>query len=475
MISLKRQRAKYVLADLISTNVALLLFNFIRYSDLPSAQSGFSSLTSFMTAPTVMATQLLFPLFMLGLYYLSGYYHTVYTKSRVSEFSITLVTALIGTLVMFFAFLINDLTLDRTRDYSLFLILLSLMFTVVYIPRLLITSSTARKIRSGKIYFDTLIVGYSSRPQLFVRQLEKITNQPAVRPVGLIDFENRARICVTGLDLPISDASDIPRIADELNISRIVVIPHPDGWEHTSTVITSLFRLQKPIYIAAGDIPPYIVKPRLSSLTAEPLIDISSTDLPESTMTIKRTADVVISSLGLILSALPIAACALAIKATSKGPAFYRQIRVGRLGRQFNIYKLRTMRADAEADGTPRLSSAADGRITPLGHVLRKYRIDELPQLFNVLRGDMSIVGPRPERPYFIEQLIEREPGYLLCQRVRPGLTSLGMVKYGYASNIDQMVERVRFDLLYLDNISFVTDTKIIFHTARTVFSGRGV
>lgn len=475
MTAENRQRIKYMLADFVSTNAALFLFNVFRYYDLPIAHNSFVSLTHFLISPTLMAGQAVFPVVMMGMYYLSGAYDNVFRRSRTSELTMTFSTALAGTLMLFFVVLINDLSLERSRDYSLFFMLLALLFLLVYIPRLIITWRATGKILRGEICFPALIVGYSSIPQLFPRQLEKISPVTGVRPVVLIDSENRSRFCTSGTSLPIYDIADIKEVYKQYGVMRLIVIPHPHGWNRTLEVVNSLFDLDVPLYVAASGLPSYIFNTRLLSLVDEPFIDVTQTRMSPSTLHFKRLADILVSSVCIILSALPIALSALAVKIDSRGPVFYRQKRVGLHRKEFNIIKLRTMQDQAEPDGVPVLSRPGDDRVTSVGRFLRKYRLDELPQFLNVLRGDMSIVGPRPERPEFVEEMHRREPAATLIHRVRPGITSLGMVRYGYASSLDEIMRRLQYDLLYLENISLVTDMKIILHTVHTVLSGKGV
>ena len=188
---------------------------------------------------------------------------------------------------------------------------------------------------------------------------------------------------------------------------------------------------------------------------------------------VKRIADVVISLLALIILSPVFLVTAIIVKCTSPGPVFYAQERIGRHGVPFMMHKFRSMYVDAEAMG-PALSKDNDPRITPFGRFMRKVRLDEIPQFYNVLKGTMSIVGPRPERQFFIDQIVKRAPEYLLLQRIKPGITSWGQVKYGYASNVDEMVERLRYDLLYLDNMTLATDMKILLYTVIIIFQGRG-
>jgi lipopolysaccharide/colanic/teichoic acid biosynthesis glycosyltransferase len=188
----------------------------------------------------------------------------------------------------------------------------------------------------------------------------------------------------------------------------------------------------------------------------------------------KRFVDIVVSILGLILLSPFLFYFMVLIKFDSKGPVFYQQERIGRLGKPFNILKFRTMYSGSES-GLPQLSSTDDSRITKIGRILRKYRIDEIPQFWNILKGDMSLVGPRPERQYYINQIIEDAPYYCLLYKIRPGLTSWGPIKIGYSDSIEKMIERLNYDIIYLENMSLVEDIKILIYTFEIIFKGKGV
>ncbi|MDR2791877.1 MAG: sugar transferase [Tannerellaceae bacterium] len=190
---------------------------------------------------------------------------------------------------------------------------------------------------------------------------------------------------------------------------------------------------------------------------------------------IKFSLDKGIAFLAIILFSPLLLYIAVRIRFTTSESSIFRQERLGYHGKPFMIYKFRTMYADAEVDGQPLLSTADDPRITPFGAFLRKYRLDELPQFWNVLKGDMSLVGPRPERRYFTSRIAEEVPAYYLLHNLRPGITSLGMVKYGYASDVPQMLERLKYDLLYYENRNLLLDIAILFCTLHTVATGKGI
>ena len=212
---------------------------------------------------------------------------------------------------------------------------------------------------------------------------------------------------------------------------------------------------------------------RYDNVIAEPLVDLACLELPDKVVALKRFMDIIASFIGLVICLPVMAVLSCAIKIQSSGPVIYSQERIGFRKRPFMLFKLRSMRMDAACAG-PSLTVTNDERVTPVGRFMRKYRLDEIPNLWNVMKGEMSIVGPRPERQYYIDQIIKQAPHYTLIHQVRPGLTSWGMVKYGYACDVSGMVERLKYDILYLRNMSLSLDLRIIYHTLFTVIRGEG-
>ena len=212
---------------------------------------------------------------------------------------------------------------------------------------------------------------------------------------------------------------------------------------------------------------------KVNHLFGTPLIEIKQNLMPVWQEVMKRVIDIVASALFLLIFFPVYAMIALMVKLSSPGPIFYKQERIGRHGKPFYIYKFRSMFIDAEKAG-PSLSSDFHPRITSWGRFMRKVRLDELPQFWNVIIGDMSLVGPRPERQFFIDQIVKIAPHYKHLHRVRPGITSLGQVKYGYASSVDEMVRRLKFDILYIENMSLAMDFRVMLYTIKIIVEGRG-
>lgn len=444
-----------IVVDWLSTSAAWLAFNWVRFALL---NVGFESLRGFLLSPKLVISQGLFPTVMLAIYWLSGYYNEPLRRSRMRDMQLTFFSAVAGTMAVLVAMLLDDLTPNLDVDYLLLSTLFVLLFTVVLIPRLLLSRSVIRQFERGRVAYRAIVVTGPDGAH---------TVEPVFRDIDIIG------------KMPVGEA-----VAREAEADCFILDALPGvSLRELMPAAGALMGLNKPIYIKAQT--DTIVERRYnmtilsginraSSLELDPLIDISRSEMPSSTLNIKRVTDIVMSTLALAVTGPLILILAGAVKLTSPGPAFYRQRRVGYHCRPFDIIKLRTMREDAEARG-PRLASDEDPRVTPLGHVLRKYRLDELPQFINIIRGDMSLVGPRPERPHFAEQILAREPFYALVHQVRPGLTSWGMVSYGYASSVDQMIERLRYDLLYLENVGFSLDFKIMLHTIKTILTGKGL
>jgi len=189
---------------------------------------------------------------------------------------------------------------------------------------------------------------------------------------------------------------------------------------------------------------------------------------------IRAIFDYTVTLLSLTLLLPVIIILSISIKLTGKGPVIYSQKRIGRNGKPFDIYKFRSMHFGNE-EGIALISDRDDKRITSLGRFMRKYKFDEIPNFFNVLKGEMSIVGPRPEQKFYIDQIVQREPRYMQLRQIKPGITSWGQVKYGYASDVEEMIKRMEYDLFYLENRSLFFDLKIALHTITVIVRGRGI
>ena len=478
MITEKYQRIRYVVGDLLATSLAWFVFNIIRYTQIVIPQwMTIPSFSAYYSINPVIQGQIFFPLMMMGLYYLSGYYNRPLFRSRLDELLTTISTAIIGSIIIFFLALVNDPIPDRASNIELVAILFALLFSIVYLVRLSITAYGLKKINRGKLTRPMVVIGVNNDARRLRHRMESTPGRghkvvAFVNPGGFSAETQKE----TFDGLPVLSIDELASSKETLGLVALLI---PEGISAGKTadfseVLNRLFPLEIPILVSPSSMQPASHLQNLRDIAGEPLINICSARMSDSTQNLKRLGDILVSSAALVLLSPLFAIFAILIKRGSKGPVFYRQERIGYHKKPFRIIKFRTMVADAEPAG-PRLSSEGDSRITRLGRFMRKYRLDELPQFVNVLKGEMSLVGPRPEREFFIRQILKKAPYYSLLHQVRPGITSWGMVKHGYASTVDEMVERARFDLIYLENISLMVDLKILLHTVNTVIKGRGV
>lgn len=475
MISEAQQRIRYICGDYLSALVAWTLFNVARFYEGGRAMYEFPNIVRFLTSDMVVLGEVLFPILMLIVYAVSGFYNEIFRKSQVQNLMTTFFSSLANTIIIFFIAMINDVILDqRGTNYELLLILFSILFVITFSVRFVITMRSNDNFYSGKWLYNVLIVGAGDKAIRLGTHLSDKKHYLGYNIVGYVPLSNEEK--TANNDVKLFSLENIASVCKEHDIKELIVVPHNNDVVSSMDIVNKLYSLGLPVKVSPDIYTILVGKMRLSSLRGEPLVDISSCGMSEFEKNIKRLTDVFISAIALIALVPIFLIIGCIVRADSKGGAIYRQTRVGIRRKEFTIYKFRTMVENAEKDGCPALSSGdEDARITRVGHFLRKYRIDELPQFWNVLIGDMSLVGPRPERKYFVDKIIQEAPLYSLLYQVRPGITSMGMVKYGYAASVSEMVERFRYDLLYLENMSIANDIKILIYTIKIVFTGKGI
>ncbi|MCX7768205.1 MAG: sugar transferase [Flavobacteriales bacterium] len=400
----------------------------------------------------------------LGLFYGAGLYQDPFRISRLQALGLNFSLGIGGSILIFLVLFLDDLVPDY-RWYYFHLCLYGGVFLVFsFLFRLSILTIFHRLIAAGKAGFPTVLLMPAAQAEKWALSLTMPGRRAGHKVLGYFAPDD-------------SSSSSLPHLGPWREAAQFilchgveeVIVDHS---LRSDPIVTQLYGTPVRLRMIPENGELLTGSVRQSALFGALLVDFVPVSMPHWQQVIKRAFDVGAALAVLTLGAPLLIAIALWVRSDGH-PALFTQERIGRYGKPFTILKFRTMRPDAEAEG-PALSRADDPRITPVGRILRKYRLDELPQFINVLRGEMSLVGPRPERRHFIDQIVQVAPQYRFLLRVRPGITSWGMVMYGYASSVPEMLKRMRYDILYVENMSLALDLRILLHTVLTVLRGEG-
>ncbi len=427
--------------------------------------------------PNLWLGAMVIPIGWLLLYAIFEHYAPdIYRMSRINTLARTFLTSFIGVLALFFALILDDVVQDSRTYAQSFVVLFSLHFFLTATMRMTLLTHAHRRVQAGQVAFNTLLVGGNQNAVELYQDIAGRKKSIGYRFVGYVDSG------ANGLNTPL--AQYLPQLGTLDNLADVIrtyevedVIIAIETSEHNLVrrILDILFDFSRQVFVKiVPDMYDILLgSVKMTHVYGAVLIEIRQELMPRWQRVLKRVIDVVVSLTMLLLLSPLLLYIALRVRLSSPGPILFRQERIGLNGRPFYLYKFRSMYVDAEKHG-PQLSKENDPRCTPWGAVMRKWRLDELPNFWNVLRGDMSLVGPRPERQHFIDQILQHNPHYRHLLKVRPGITSWGQVKYGYASSVEEMLQRLKFDLLYIENMSVALDLKILFYTVLVLLQGRG-
>jgi len=471
-LSKKLEKLKYIAADYFAAALAWTLLYIYRKAIIEPSKFGYKIPVFDFDRHYYLAI-IIVPLYWFIIYWLFGSYKNIYRKSRIREVGQTFTISFIGTVLLFFFLLLDDIV-HSYKDYRYtFLFLFTAQFLLTAIIRFVLLTNVKRKLKRRQIGYNTLLIGGNKKASKLYQELENEKYSQGYLMKGYVTIDEEADPSLAG-NLPrLGNFTDLQAVIKDNKIEEVILAVETSEHHRINNILT-LLEGQDTIVKAIPDMYDIITgSVKMNYIFGTALIEVMPEMMPTWQKNLKRFIDIAVSLLIFILLSPFYLAVAIGVKMGSAGPIFYKQERIGKHGEPFIIYKFRSMYTDAEKHG-PALSSDDDPRITPFGRFLRRYRLDEFPQFWNVLIGEMSLVGPRPERQHFIDQIVKIAPHYHHLHKVKPGITSWGQIKFGYAENVDQMVERMKFDILYIENMSIAMDIKIIFYTVLIMVEGRG-